>query len=160
MIQSDSLQPRARTVTPGGTVIVSTVASDAHTWNLVFLQLLLEEAGYDVVNLGPCVPDELLVAECVRRDPTMLVVSSVNGHGYSDGLRVVTKLRARPELERTVMVIGGLLGVSESPEERDRQPADLYRAGFDAVFAGGGAADLKRYLEAGQRRTPELAGPR
>ncbi|MGW1056102.1 cobalamin B12-binding domain-containing protein [Streptomyces sp. NPDC002521] len=160
MKQSERLEPRARSVVPGGTVIVSTVASDAHTWNLVFLQLLLEELGYDVVNLGPCVPDELLVEECVRRHPAMLVISSVNGHGYSDGLRAVTKLRACPELDRTVMVIGGLLGVSESGEERDQQSAALLRAGFDAVFADGGAGDLKRYLKAGQSRISALASPR
>ncbi|MGQ4416103.1 methylaspartate mutase, partial [Streptomyces sp. SAS_269] len=41
--------------TTGGTpvVVVSSLASDAHTWNLVFLQLLIEESGFDVVNLGP-----------------------------------------------------------------------------------------------------------
>ncbi|MFD3606113.1 cobalamin B12-binding domain-containing protein, partial [Streptomyces sp. NPDC058656] len=139
----------ARLPAPRGTVIISSVASDAHTWNLVLLQLLLEEMGYHVVNLGPCVPDALLVEECVRRRPTMVVISSINGHGYADGLRLAPRLRARPELAATPVVIGGKLGVVEDAAERDRQSAALLEAGFDAVFADAHATDLCRYLRSG-----------
>ncbi|WP_055614061.1 cobalamin B12-binding domain-containing protein [Streptomyces phaeochromogenes] len=140
----------ARLPAPRGTVIVSSVASDAHTWNLVLLQLLLEEMGYHVINLGPCVPDALLVEECVLRQPTMVVISSINGHGYADGLRLAPRLRARPELAATPIVIGGKLGVVEDATERDRQSAVLLEAGFDAVFADAHATDLCRYLRSGE----------
>jgi methylaspartate mutase sigma subunit len=116
-------------------VIVSSVASDSHTWNLVFLQLLIEECGYDVVNLGPCVPDDLLVAACLDRDPEMVVISSVNGHGYQDGMRVIELLRDRTELAETPVVIGGKLG-TDGPEGVSRV-LELTRAGFDAVFEDG-----------------------
>jgi methylaspartate mutase sigma subunit len=117
-----------------GTAVISGLASDAHTWNLVFLQLLLEELGYAVVNLGPCVPDELLVAECARVQPTLLVLSSVNGHGGQDALRVITRLRAHPDLATLPAVVGGQLGVTDND---DAQAAQLIAAGFDAVFPGG-----------------------
>ena len=81
-----------------GTVVVSTMASDAHTWNLVFLQLLIEELGYRVRNLGPCVPDDVLVEEVRHSGADLVVLSSVNGHGLQDGLRVIPQLRACPEL--------------------------------------------------------------
>ncbi|MBA8927801.1 methylaspartate mutase sigma subunit [Kutzneria viridogrisea] len=119
----------------GRTVLISSVASDSHTWNLVFLQLLVEELGCEVVNLGPCVPDELLVSECLDRRPHMLVISSVNGHGYQDGARVVRKLRERPELATTPMVIGGKLGIA-GPGNTAHVDA-LIQAGFDAVFEDG-----------------------
>jgi methylaspartate mutase sigma subunit len=112
-------------------VIVSTMASDSHTWNLIFLQLLLEELGCAVTNLGPCVPDEMIEAECLARDPAMLVLSSVNGHGYQDGLRVAQRLRARAALARTPLVIGGKLGVSAALSPAQVQA--LFAAGFDAV---------------------------
>lgn len=48
----------------GHHVLVSSVSSDSHTWNLVFLQLLLEEMGHEVTNIGSCVPDDLLIEEC------------------------------------------------------------------------------------------------
>ncbi|RJL31585.1 cobalamin B12-binding domain-containing protein [Bailinhaonella thermotolerans] len=122
--------------------MVSGVASDSHTWNLVFLQLVCEEAGLDVVNLGPCVPDDLLVGECVDQRPDLLVISSVNGHGYRDGLRVVPRLRARPELAGTRIVIGGRLGVTGRRE--DGPAARLVAAGCDRVFDGG-PGDLEEF---------------
>lgn len=121
-------------VAPAGrrTVVVSSVTSDAHTWNLVYLQLLIEELGFDVVNLGPCVPDELLEAECLGLRPALVVVSTVNGHGYQDGLRVITRLRANPALRELPVLIGGKLGIAGG--ESDGHVEDLLAAGFDAVF--------------------------
>ena len=116
----------------GRTVIVTSMASDAHTWNLVFLQLLIEELGMSVVNLGPCVPDDLLVAECLDRQPQMVVISSVNGHGYQDGLRVIARLRAQPRLAGLPVVLGGKLGISGG--ESDEHIQHLLAAGFDAVY--------------------------
>jgi methylaspartate mutase sigma subunit len=117
---------------PRGTVVVSTMASDSHTWNLVYLHLLIEELGYEVVNLGPCVPDELLVERCREIAPALVVLSSVNGHGHQDGLRVVHRLRACPELAATPMVIGGKLAITD--EHSAQRVGELMDAGFDAVF--------------------------
>ncbi|WP_370410794.1 cobalamin B12-binding domain-containing protein [Streptomyces fradiae] len=118
-------------------VVVTTMASDSHTWNLVFLQLLLEELGHRVTNLGGCVPDELLVAECRRIDPDLIVLSSVNGHGFHDGLRLIAALRACTELAGTATVIGGKLGI-DGPGDPARQ-RELLAAGFDGVFEEGGS---------------------
>lgn len=115
-----------------GTVVVSGLASDAHTWNLVYLQLLIEELGYHVVNLGPCVPDQVLVDTCRRIDPALIVLGSVNGHGRTDGLRVAARLRDCPELLATPLVIGGKLTVSD--EDAALFAPELLAAGFDAVF--------------------------
>ncbi|MFI7672191.1 cobalamin B12-binding domain-containing protein [Actinophytocola sp. NPDC049390] len=130
----------------GLTVLVSSVASDAHTWNLVYLQLLLEEFGHRVVNLGACVPDDLLVAECLRVRPDLVVLSTVNGHGRQDGRRVIGRLRACPELVATPVVIGGKLGI-DGPRAQDHRAA-LLDAGFDAVFEdGSGPAQLRSYVD-------------
>lgn len=116
-------------------VIVTTMASDSHTWNLIFLQLLLEEMGNQVTNLGPCVPDEVLVDECRMRHPALIVISSVNGHGCNDGMRVIRLLRSHAELEGTPIVIGGKLGVDGDADAR--YSGALLDAGFDAVFSDG-----------------------
>lgn len=89
--------------------MVTTTASDAHVWNLVYLELLLTEWGHHVVNLGPCVPDGLLVHRCLAVRPDLLVVSSVNGHGRDEGQRLISRVRARPELAALPAVIGGKL---------------------------------------------------
>jgi methylaspartate mutase sigma subunit len=127
-------------------IVVTTVPSDAHTWNLVFLQLAFEELGHTVHNLGACVPDELLVDECLRLRPDLLVVSTVNGHGLHDGTRLITRLRACRELAATPAVIGGKLGIS-GPGGHERRE-QLRAAGFDAVFEDGADIDAVRSLVA------------
>src|ERR1700716_4146947 len=92
---------------PGPTILLSTVSSDSHTWNLVSLTLLLEEHGYRVTCLGACVPDELLISTALRQRPDAIVISSVNGHGALDGARLVRALRGNPEMASTPVVIGG-----------------------------------------------------
>ena len=123
-------------------VVVSGTASDSHTWNLVYLQLLLEELGRRVHNLGPCVPDDLLVDRCARLRPAMVVLSSVNGHGATDGLRVIGPLRA--QLTGTPIVIGGKLGIAGTGGHAAR----LRAAGFDEVFEEGAGLDAFRALVA------------
>ncbi|HEY3734331.1 MAG TPA: cobalamin-dependent protein [Streptosporangiaceae bacterium] len=128
-------EPETRPASRSLSVIVTSVASDSHNWNLVFLQLHLEELGHQVLNLGPCVPDELLVSECLRTRPDLVVVSTVNGHGFFDGRRLIGLLRACPELAATRVVIGGKLGIAGPGGRRSRD--ELLSAGFDAVFEEG-----------------------
>ncbi|MER5474542.1 cobalamin-dependent protein [Streptomyces sp. NPDC002935] len=115
-------------------VVVTGLPSDAHTWNLVFIQLLLEDLGHKVVNLGPCIPQDEIVESCCKFQPDLLVVSSVNGHGFNDAGPLIEAVRSRWELADLPAVIGGKLGVGGRQEE---QAGELMRAGFDAVFQDG-----------------------
>lgn len=140
-------------VSPKRKVIVTTVSSDSHTWNLVFLQLLLEEIGHEVINLGSCVPDDTLVASCIAHNPDLIVVSSVNGHGYSDGKRVIEKIRKTHMLRHTPAVIGGKLGVSGELDQGMTEA--LIRAGFDAVFQSSSSLNaLRSFVDALPARRP------
>lgn len=135
-------------------VIVTTVSSDSHTWNLVFLQLLLEEMGHEVINLGACVPDDILVGRCIEHGPDLIVVSSVNGHGYPDGKRVIEKIRETDELRHTPAVIGGKLGVSG--ELSRSMMANLLWAGFDAVFQPDSSPNaLRSFVDSLPARRPK-----
>jgi methylaspartate mutase sigma subunit len=116
--------------------LLTSVSSDSHTWNLVYLQLLLEEFGFQVTNLGACTPDALIVDESTSANPDLIVMSSVNGHGYTDGVRVIRLLRNCPELAATPIVIGGKLGIRGAADT-----AALRAAGFDAVFQDGAASE-------------------
>ncbi|OLF14680.1 cobalamin-dependent protein [Actinophytocola xanthii] len=118
-------QPEARHV------LLTTVASDAHTWNLVYLELLLVELGREVTNLGPCVPVSTVVESCRRRPPALLVVSTVNGHGAADGLELVRSLYRDPATRAVPAVIGGKLGIGGAAGECRR---DLLAAGYRAVY--------------------------
>ncbi|WP_326553357.1 cobalamin B12-binding domain-containing protein [Micromonospora sp. NBC_01813] len=126
------------------TVLVTGAASDSHTWNLMFLQLFVEEQGHRVVNLGPCVPPTLLADSCRTVAPDLVVLSSVNGHGYPDGLRAVTQLRDQLRSAAPPVVIGGKLGVT-GPLAAE-QVHRLLTAGFAAVFDGGDLDSFRGYL--------------
>jgi methylaspartate mutase sigma subunit len=126
----DTIAPAGHT--SGLSVLLSTTSSDAHTWNMVFLHLLLEEAGHRVINLGPCVPDALLVESARRYRPDAIVITTVNGHGRIDGTRVVRALREQPVTRGIPVMIGGQLGI-DGPSS-DEQVRQLLEAGFDAVF--------------------------
>ena len=116
-------------------VLIAGTSSDSHTWNLTYLQLVLEERGHAVRNLGPCVPPALLAAQARRHRTDLVVISSVNGHGAVDGLAAIRALRDRPELVGLPVVIGGKLTVHGTA---DRSVEDrLLEAGYDAVFADG-----------------------
>ncbi len=113
-------------------VLLTGVSSDSHTWNLVFMQLLLEHMGHRVTNLGACTPDEEVVQVCLLQRPDLLVVSTVNGHGNIDGERLIFRVRDEASLRDLPAVIGGKLGIRGS---RNTAFAEgLLRAGFTAVF--------------------------
>ncbi|MDB1085977.1 cobalamin-dependent protein [Streptomyces sp. ACA25] len=139
-------------------VLVTGTASDSHTWNLVFLQLFLEELNHRVVNLGPCVDGELLAAECAAHRPDLVLISSVNGHGYRDGLTAVTRLRADRAGATVPVVVGGKLGVAGACDAE--AAARLLRAGCTAVFDDGDLDALRDFLTglAAGGRLPAMRG--
>ncbi|RSS28493.1 hypothetical protein EF906_35725 [Streptomyces sp. WAC08241] len=78
---------------------------------------------------------------CLELRPELVVVSSVNGHGFTDGLRLIRALRAVPELAGTPVVIGGKLvtdGLRNVGMVRR-----LTAAGYDRVFDDGELADFR-----------------
>jgi methylaspartate mutase sigma subunit len=117
--------------------VLSTIPSDSHTWNLLFLQLLMEENGWSVTNLGACVPVPMLVDESRYQVPDMIVISTVNGHGAQEGMDVITALRAEPALSDVPVLLGGKIDVSEARQRDD--VGSLLAAGYDAVLIGDAA---------------------
>ena len=127
-------------------VILTGISSDSHTWNLVFMQLLLEHMGHRVTNLGACVPDGEVISACLGGRPDMLVVSTVNGHGNMDGERLIRALRTHHNLRELPAVIGGKLGI-RGLRNQDHA-GTLLNAGFSAVFdADNGLASFEVFVE-------------
>lgn len=127
-------------------VLVTTTVSDAHTWNLVLLRLHIEELGHTVTGLGPCTPVPLVLATGIATRPDLIVVSSVNGHGARDGVRLAEALRAVRELASTPAVIGGKLGIGGRLSHVEVR--ELRHAGFHEVFDDGDLDRFTGYLTA------------
>jgi methylaspartate mutase sigma subunit len=123
--------------------IVTTTMSDAHTWNLVFVESILHENGYRTLNLGPCTPIDDVVAACVELSPDLLVVSTINGHGVPDAGRLIRAIRAGAPSTGLPVVIGGNFG----PEPGVDVEEHLLASGYSKVFLGDSAVPgLVRYL--------------
>jgi methylaspartate mutase sigma subunit len=135
--------------------LLASIPSDAHTWNLVFLQQLIQDLGHEVVNVGACVPVDYLVEQCRLHEPEIVVLSTVNGHGYLEAPEVVRALRAEPALDGVAIVIGGKLGVHARAEQR--LVRSLLELGCDGVFTDGASPEASIEWIASSSRTPALA---
>jgi methylaspartate mutase epsilon subunit len=127
-----------------GRAVLATIPSDSHSWNLIFIEQLLREHGYAVLPLGTCTAISRTVQSCLDHPPDLLVISTVNGHGYLEGAELARCIRREPTLAGTRLVIGGLLG--SDPLQLHDQVAELRRAGFDHVYAGDTAVRQFRHF--------------
>lgn len=124
--------------------LIATVESDSHMWNLVYLQLWLAEQGFEVHNGGCCTPEPEVLQALDSFEPDLVVISSVNGHGHAQGLRLIDGIRRHnPDVP---CVIGGKLTTSEADTLLARDA--LLQAGYAGVFIGGDAmADFAAFLQ-------------
>jgi methylaspartate mutase sigma subunit len=128
-------------------VVLAGASSDAHTWNLIFLQLLLTEHGHRVTNLGPCVPDDMLIEVTADQIPDLITVCSVNGGAVRDGVRFIRRARDHRRLAGVPIVIGGKLAAPTGSYEDAAR--DLLDAGYHAVFDDeGGVPAFRAYVGA------------
>ena len=136
-------------------VIVATTPDDSHAWNLIGIELHLAERGFEVLNLGPCTPEELL-AETIRdQRPDLVVLSSINGHGALS-LPAVLETLEHYQVKRTApIVIGGLL--TTDPKDTQAAATALTEVGAAGVFTGPQAwKDFDDFLR-GQRTKQNTA---
>ena len=112
--------------------IIGTIPSDSHSWNLVFMQMLLQEENIDAQVLGICTPYEAYARAIQTHRPQLIVVSSINGHGFSQGQDIPAFIRGQAREPLPPIVIGGKL-VTGNDFDRSKEQA-LLRAGFDKVY--------------------------
>ena len=125
--------------------MLATVQSDAHTWNMVYMGLVLEEHGCDVVNLGCCTTPLEISAAVVRTQAELVVISTINGHGAAQALDLIAQLRSDLGARLPPCVIGGRLTTRAASDRRAARV--LEGAGFDRAFVGdGGLGRFRDYL--------------
>lgn len=115
------------------TALLTTVPSDSHSWNLVFMEFLLNDLGYKVENLGPNTPMDEVVSRLNRNGSAIVVVSTVNGHGYLEGAELARRIRAETG-HLDGLYIGGKICTENDPQTIARHSETLKTAGFDEVF--------------------------
>jgi methylaspartate mutase sigma subunit len=125
--------------------IVATTPDDSHGWNLIGVTMRLEERGFAVENLGPCTPSDLLAQRIRDKRPSLVVLSSVNGHGALSLPSVLETLEQYQVRRLAPIVVGGLL--TTNPALLPDAAIQLRQAGIAAVFAGDDAwTEFDRFL--------------
>ncbi|MFJ4713611.1 cobalamin B12-binding domain-containing protein [Streptomyces sp. NPDC088785] len=112
-------------------IIIGTVASDSHMWNLVYLDLALRELGCTTQVLPVCTQAAHYLDAARAQAPDLVLVSTVNGHGVSDAVRLADRLRTAPELASVPFAVGGKLTTSGRLPDDDQ--ARLDDAGYAFV---------------------------
>lgn len=112
--------------------LLTTIPSDSHNWNLVFIQLLLQENGFEVINLGPSVPYDLLTEACISHQPDLLIVSTINGHGYIEGKELIKRVRELDSMQHKPVFIGGKLSTDANMSYL--YAVELESAGFTRAY--------------------------
>ena len=71
------------------TIVTGVIGADVHAVGNKILAFALEQAGYNVVNLGVMVSQEEYIEAALETNPDAILVSSLYGHGEIDcnGLR-------------------------------------------------------------------------
>ncbi|MXV62017.1 methylaspartate mutase subunit S [Natronorubrum sp. JWXQ-INN-674] len=112
-------------------VILGVIGSDAHVVGITILEQALEEAGFDVVNLGVQSSQDEFVDAATAHDAEAVLVSSLYGHAKQD-CQGFHQAVADADLEDVTTYIGGNLAVGQDDFEETRR--HFREMGFDRVF--------------------------
>ncbi|ESS10995.1 MAG: glutamate mutase subunit S [uncultured archaeon A07HR60] len=116
--------------TPGPVVVLGTIGSDAHVVGITLLEHALEDAGFEVHNLGAQTSCAEFAEAAAATGADGVLISSLYGHAEQDcrGLH--------DRLEQTgneyVTCIGGNLSVGQAELSEVQQT--FREMGFDRVF--------------------------
>ena len=76
-------------------------------------------AGFDVGNLGACLPMGDLLEVCLRNPPELVVLSTIAGHSTYETVSIIEKaIRAHEKLALTRVVIGGMFTTNSLGTQR------------------------------------------
>lgn len=128
-------------------VILTGTPSDSHTWNLIFMELFLEENGCKVRNLGACIATDTLHQVLENSLPDLVVISSINGHLFQDAMKIINTLPKELSRFRAPFVVGGKIGISD--HNTHFQKKKLIQLGYqDAFIEPDSLPRFQRYLQA------------
>jgi methylaspartate mutase S subunit len=132
------------------TVITGTLGGDVHVIGTKVLSRALNDAGFNVVELGIQVPAEEFISRAKETGADAVLVTSLYGMAEQD-LKGFREKRLEAGLEDTLFYIGGNLVIGRS--DHAETEAKFRELGFDRVYPPGtetetGINDLKEDLKA------------
>lgn len=106
--------------------------SDAHTWNLFYLDLILKESGFSSEVLGGCVNLKDITKKVSTSHWDIIVVSSLNGHFYLESQSVLKSIKKGLGASNPIIVAGG--NIDTNNRDIDFLERTVKKQGYDEVF--------------------------
>lgn len=130
------------------TVVIGVIGSDVHAVGNKIIHYALEQAGFNVVNVGVLSSQEDFINAAVETNADAILVSSLYGHGEIDCKGFREKCN-EAGLNNILLYVGGniVVGKQEFADVEKR----FLQMGFNRVYAPGtkievGIEDLKKDL--------------
>lgn len=123
------------------TVLIAMTESDAHVVAIRLLQVFLEENGYQVINLGACVPLTEVVETASKLKPICIVLGAQNGHALDDIAPLLPLMQKRAF--SCPVLLGG--NVSIGSKKSNDSIEKLKTAGVTEIFSS--FEDLLDFIE-------------
>jgi len=90
-----------------GTIVIGTVKGDLHDIGKNLVMMMLEGAGFDVIDLGVDVPNEKFVAEVKEKKANILAMSALLTTTMSETKEVIKILESSGLRHKVKVMVGG-----------------------------------------------------
>jgi methylaspartate mutase sigma subunit len=112
-------------------IVVGVIGADCHAVGNKILTSLLNQLGYNVVNLGVMVSQEEFIDTAIETNADAIFVSSIYGHGEIDCIGLRDKCVERG-LSQVLLYVGGNLVIGKHDFKYVEEK--FLAMGFDRVF--------------------------
>ena len=119
-------------------IVIGVIGADVHAVGNKIIEYTLENAGYDVINIGVLSSQEDFINAAIETDASLIMVSSLYGHGELD-CRGMREKCIESGIGDILLYVGGniVVGKQDFTDVKERFTA----MGFDRVYAPGTPID-------------------
>jgi len=119
-------------------IVIGVIGSDVHAVGNKIIEYTLENAGYNVVNIGVLSSQEDFINAAIETNASLIMVSSLYGHGELD-CRGMRDKCVEAGIENILLYVGGniVVGKQNFDEVKNR----FTKMGFNRVYPPGTPID-------------------
>jgi methylaspartate mutase sigma subunit len=130
------------------TIVIGVIGADVHAVGNRIIEYVLQNAGYNVVNVGVLSTQEDFIHAAIETDASLILVSSLYGHGEIDCRGMRSKC-IESGIGDILLYVGGNIVVGK--QDFGEVQLRFKQMGFDRVYPPGTAiekslSDLKEDL--------------
>lgn len=120
-------------------IVIGVIGADVHAVGNKIIEYTLENAGYNVVNIGVLSSQEDFINAAIETDASLILVSSLYGHGELD-CRGMREKCIEAGIGDILLYVGGNIVVGK--QDFNEVDARFKSMGFNRVYPPGTPIDL------------------